>query len=169
MQEILSFLKYLAQSNTINFIIMLIILVYIAQKMNLKTSLENSVKNVETEIQKSDEEKEKSEEIFADSQKAMKKLPQEIDKLEKEAVSKANIFKCEIEQSTLKNIQSIEQNVQKSLTIEEEKFSNLLKDQTVIASVEKAKAGIIKQLEENPDLHAKFIAESLDELDRAKL
>ena len=59
--------------------------------------------------------------------------------------------------------------MQKSLTIEEEKFSNLLKDQTVIASVEKAKAGIIKQLEENPDLHAKFIAESLDELDRAKL
>ena len=169
MQEILSFLKYLAQSNTINFIIMLIILIYIAQKMNLKTSLENSVKNVETEIQKSDEEKEKSEEIFADSQKAMQKLPQEIDKLEKEAVSKANIFKCEIEETTLKNIQSIEQNVQKSLTIEEEKFSNLLKDQTVIASVEKAKAGIIKQLEENPDLHAKFIAESLDELDRAKL
>ena len=148
---------------------MLIILIYIAQKMNLKTSLENSVKNVETEIQKSDEEKEKSEEIFADSQKAMEKHPQEIDKLEKEAVSKANIFKCEIEETTLKNIQSIEQNVQKSLTIEEEKFSNLLKDQTVIASVEKAKAGIIKQLEENPDLHAKFIAESLDELDRAKL
>lgn len=148
---------------------MLVILVYIAKKMNLKTSLENSVKNVETEIKKSDEEKEKSEEIFSNSQKIMEKLPQEIDKLEKEAISKAEIFKCEIEETTLKNIQSIEQNVQRTLKIEEEKFSNLLKDKTVTASVEKAKAGIIKQLEANPDLHAKFITESLDELDRVKL
>ncbi len=52
MQEFISFLKYLATSNAINFIIMLVILGVIIVKMNLKSTLSDAVAGVENSIKK---------------------------------------------------------------------------------------------------------------------
>lgn len=169
MQEIISFLKYLATSNTINFIIMLIILGVIVKKMNVKSSIENSISGVEFSLKKSDEERKKSESLLLEAKAAVDKLPADIKTLEDEAVSKAEVFKNQIEESTKKAILGIEKNVERAISIEEKKLSNLLTGKTIVASVETAKNHIQKLLESNPDLHNKFIQESLDELDKVKI
>jgi len=169
MQEFISFFKYLATSNTINFIIMVAILAIIVKKMNLNSVFDSSISKVDASIKKSDEEKEKSEKLLTGAQKLIEKLPQDIETLEKEAVSKAEVFKAQIEASTQKTIFGIHQNVDRAIAIEEKKISNLMTGKTIKASVELAKSNIEELLAKNPELHGKFIEESLDELDKVNL
>ena len=102
MQEILSFFKYLATSNTINFIIMVVILAVIVKKMNLSASMNKSISGVESSIKKSDEEKVISENKLAEAKDRIEKLPTDIKNLEEEAVAKADVFKSKIEELTQK-------------------------------------------------------------------
>ena len=78
MQEILSFLKYLATSNTINFIIMIIILAVIVKKMNLSASMDKSISGVESSIKKSDDEKSNAEKMLNDATLKVEELPKDI-------------------------------------------------------------------------------------------
>ncbi len=169
MQEFISFLKYLATSNAINFIIMLVILGVIIVKMNLKSTLSDAVAGVENSIKNSDKEKEKSENVLQTSKNEFDRLPEVIKNLENEAELKVRVFKDKIEENTQKNIQDIQKNVERSLLIEEEKISNLMTGRTIAASVAMAQDNIRNLLKGNPDLHLKFIDESLDELDKVEL
>ena len=69
----------------------------------------------------------------------------------------------------LKAIFNIEKNIDKVVSIEEKKISNLLTEKTSLASIELAKQHIEKMLEQNPELHNKFIQNSIDELDKVKI
>lgn len=169
MQEFISFLKYLATSNAINFIIMLVILGVIIVKMNLKSTLSDAVAGVENSIKNSDNEKEKSENVLQTSKNEFDRLPEVIKNLENEAELKVRVFKDKIEENTQKNIQDIQKNVERSLLIEEEKISNLMTGRTIATSVAMAQDNIRNLLKGNPDLHLKFIDESLDELDKVEL
>ncbi len=169
MQEILSFFKYLATSNTINFIIMIIILAVIVKKMNLSASMDKSISGVESSIKKSDDEKSNAEKMLNDATLKVEELPKDIKKLEQEADLKADVFKSKIEESTQKTIFEIDKSVDRAISIEEKKMSNILTGKTIIASVELAKDQIKNLLKVNPDLHNKFFEDSLDELGRVKL
>lgn len=169
MQEVISFFKYLATSNTINFIIMVVILGVIVKKINLKLSFDSAIDKVKTSIKQSDAAKSDSISKLSEAQSAIDHLPQDIAALEKEAIEKAKVFKSKIEESTQKTISSIEGNVDRALAIEEKKLSNLLTGKTVVASVELAKDHIKHLLANDPDLHQQFIQESIDELVKVKL
>lgn len=168
-QQIISFLKYLADSNAINFVIMLIILGLIIKKIDLQKSFNSSIKNVESKITKSDEEKEAAKSTFAGAKNIIENLPQDIAALEKEALSKSKVFKEQIEESTQKAILIIQKNADRAISIEEKKISNLLTGKTITDSIELAASNLQQMLDNNPELHNKFIEESLDELDRVKL
>lgn len=169
MQEIISFFKYLATSNTINFIIMIVILYAIVKKLNVGASFDKSITGVESSIKKSDESKQNSENLLKEATAAMEKLPEDIKFIENEAISKAEVFKNKIEESTQKTIFNIEKGIDRAVSIEEKKLSNLLTGKTIVASVELAKNHIENMLENNPDLHQKFIQESINELEKVKL
>lgn len=169
MQEVLSFFKYLATSNAINFIIMVVILAVIVKKMNLSSAMNKSISGVESSIKKSDEEKAISENKLAEAKDKIEKLPVDIKNLEDESVAKADVFKSKIEESTQKTISGIENNIDRVISIEEKKISNIMTGKTVLASVELAKDNIKNLLRTNPELHDKFFEDSLDELDRIKL
>ena len=70
-------LKKLAESNTINFIIMLGILAVIVIKMNLKASMDTSISNVAGIIKKSDDAKSESITKLEKSKAEIEKLPTE--------------------------------------------------------------------------------------------
>ena len=169
MQQIISFIKYLAESNAINFIIMLVVLGLIIKKINLQKSFNSSIKNVESKILKSDEEKETAKAAFSGAKKTIDRLPEDIATLENEALSKSKVFKEQIEESTQKAIFTIQKNADRAISIEEKKISNLLTGKTITDSIELAANNLQNMLENNPELHNKFIEESLEELDRVKL
>lgn len=169
MQEVISFFKYLASSNTINFILMVVILAWICKKFNIVSTLENAISAVRGSISKSEDEKHNSESVYAQSKKMVEELPKELEKLRTDANSKAEVLKDKINSSTENTISSIKDNAEKAISIEEKKISDSLTRDAVNSSVTKAKERIQKLLKENPELHKKFIYESLEELDKVQL
>ena len=99
----------------------------------------------------------------------IEKLPQDIKDLEENSKGKVEVFKDKIDENTQKAIFNIEKNVDRVVSIEEKKISNLLTEKTSLASVELAKQHIEKMLEQNPELHNQFIQNSIDELDKVKI
>lgn len=169
MQEFISFFKYLATSNTINFILMVIVLTWVCKKINIISTLEQAILKVKGNISKSEDVKIKSEDVFSKSMKLSDELPNELKKLRDDAVSKAEVFKSQINESMEKTLSSIKDNADKVISIEEKKISDSLTRDAVKSSVFKAKEKIKNLLAENPELHKKFIYESLDELDKVQL
>lgn len=162
-------LKKLAESNTINFIIMVAILAIIVIKMNLKASMNDSIAKVETSIKQSDETRSNSEKVLSKSKDLYDKLPEDIQKLNEEAVLKTDVFKKQIETSSEKEISGLKNNIGRVISIEEKKISNLIQKSTIENSVLMAENNIKTLLESNRELHRKFIEESLDELDKVQL
>ena len=111
MQEFLSVLKYLATSNTINFIIMVTLLAIIVKKMNLGASLEKSIEVVKATISKSDEEKSGAQKKLDSAKDLIEKLPQDIKNLEQTSKEKVEVFKDKIDENAQKAIFNIEKNV----------------------------------------------------------
>lgn len=162
-------LKKLAESNTINFVIMLGILAVIVIKMNLKASMDTSISNVAGIIKKSDETKSESVTKLEKSKAEIEKLPTDIENLKKEAKVKADVFKKQIENSSSEEISNIKNSVSRVMSIEEKKISNDLQKKTIEESILMAEKNIKRMLSENSDLHRQFIQESLDELDKVNL
>lgn len=169
MQEIISILKTLAESNTVNFIIMAIILGVIIKKMNTTSMLEKSSDTIRNNIEKSERSKRKSHETLAESQKQMDRLPQDIAALESTSESKIKAFEDKIKSNTKKTISDINQSINRAMEIEEKKISNLITEKTSKDSITSAKNKIIDILNQNPDLHNQFIQQSLDELDKVQI
>ena len=169
MEEIFSILKYLATSNAINFIIMLVILGWILKKINLGKSFAEAIECFKNSINKSVEELNQANKKLEHSQSLLKKMPSEIKDLEDNSQNKIKVFKDQIENNTNKTILELKKNIDNVLKLEEQKISNVLTDKTSIDSVELAKQHLVNLLKENPQLHEQFIQKSLNELDKVNL
>ena len=110
-----------------------------------------------------------SKKVLKEAKKLIDGLPQDIEVLEQNSADKIKVFKEKIEENTQKTIFDIEKNVDRAVSIEEKKISNLITEKTSHNSMELAKQHILKQLDENPELHNQFILNSLNELDKVKL
>ena len=169
MENLNSTIHYILHSNVINFAIMIWILAVIVKKLNIGKGFEKSVEDIVLEIKKSDEEKEKAIELRDEAQKILDNLPEDIDTIEKSSAEKTKAFKESIEENTQKVLFNIDNNIKKTLAIEEKKISNLMTEKTSKASIELARQHIQDLLHKNPELHNKYILESLDELEKVKL
>ena len=87
----------------------------------------------------------------------------EIEKFNKQ---KCEIFRKQLEESTKKNVEKLNNNIERIIEIEEKKVSNAITEYSFRKSVDKAKMDIVSMLESQPDLHKKFIDESLEELEK---
>lgn len=169
MDKILDIIKFLINTNTVNFAIMVFILGYIVKKLNPGKSFDQGIENVKTLISKSDEAKNTSKKHFDDAQALMNGLPEDIKTLERNSAEKIDIFKAKISDNTKKSIANISANIEKSLSVEEKKISSLLTEQTSKEAIYQSKLNIEKMLAENPELHNRFIENSIRELDKAEL
>ena len=166
MQSIISIFKYILESNIINFAIMVWLLYVVCKKLDVASMLHKSVDAVEDYIEKSKKEKEHSDSLVSESKQLIAKLPSEISEIEKFAKQKTDIFKGQLDANTNKTIEKVNGNIDKIIQIEQKKASNLVLDYSFRKSMDKAKSDIVKMLEEKPELHNKFIDESLCELEK---
>lgn len=148
---------------------MIWILAVIVKKLNLGKGFEKSVDDIVLEIKKSDEAKEKAIELKDEAQRILDDLPQDIETIEKSSAEKTKAFKDSIEENTQKALFNIDNNIKKTLAIEEKKISNLITEKTSKASIELARQHIQDLLNKNPELHNKYILESLEDLEKVKL
>lgn len=166
MQNIIEIFKYILESNIINFLIMVWLLCILCKKFELSSILSKSVDAVEDYIEKSKCEKQNSVKKIKEAQDLMDKLPSQVDEIEKFTKQKTDVFKKQLEENTLKTIQKVENNIEKIKNIDEKKTSNAIMERSFYMSIEKAQSDIINMLKSDPNLHNKFIDESLNELEK---
>lgn len=168
-KEIVEIMKYILESNIINFCLMVWLLVFVCKKMNIKSAFDKSIKSVENYIDKSKLERQNSDKLVKESEKLIKKLPQDIENIEKFNKQKTEIFKKQLSDNAQKSIEKIANEIEALKTIEEKIVSNSMLEYSFNKSIEKVEGDIIEKLKLEPDLHYKFIDKSLDELDRITL
>lgn len=165
--QIIKILKYILESNIINFILMIWLFAWLLKKFDLKSLFTKSIKSVDEYIQKSEKDKAHSEELADKAKDTLKQLPAQINEIKEVSEQKAKILLDKLEENTKKNVEKINKNIIKNKSIEEDKVSNNITEYAFSRSIEQATSGIIEMLKNNPDLHQKFIDESLEELEKS--
>lgn len=169
MENISEIIKFLAETNTVNFVVMVVILALIVKKLDLSKAFNKGIGNIKSVIEKSDKTKAAAQANLDKAKALMDGLPNDIKTIEKNSAEKIEIFIDEINNNTQNAIKNIDLGVEKTISIEEKKISNLLTEGTSKLTIEKAGENLVNILAQNPELYDKFVENSIKELDKVQL
>jgi len=159
------FITYIAKTNLFNFVIFLGIIIFICLKINVKQKLEDAKQNVVDTVEHSTAEKETSEQKLSEVQESLSNIGVEIDEILEKSLGNAKLVGEKIIEEAHNSVAVIQDNTQKAITNSQNILRNELIKRAATASIEVAKAHIIKELETNTDLHEKFINESIEQVE----
>lgn len=164
-----NFLETFIQSNTLNFLLVLLFLIWIALKLNIGEKLEHTKNQIKSFVGEAENAKSEAEKRMTDINEKVKRLPSEIQEIER-------ITKVNIESLAKKNtddineqIQNIDNNVKRIMDLETKKFKSKLTSIISEASVNIAKENAIRQMQNNRAIHDKYIYDAIDEIDGMNL
>ncbi len=156
--------NFIVTSNFFNFVVMVLILAWIINKINLGDILEKAVSNIKNSIEKSESEKAAGEKELLSAQKSVENLASEIQEKLTAAENQAEKIAKNIIEETEQKVKNIQSNIERSVRAEEKTISARLSKKTAAASAELAKQHIKAVLETHPELHEKYINQSIEEL-----
>lgn len=156
----------IVQSNTFNFIIFVLILAWVANKIDIGAIISSLQAKIIKILNDAKQERDDASSKLLLAEKVVENLGEELKVIVDDAQKSAEVISEKILTEAQKQIESIEQNATKVIKAEEKLLISNLTKNTSIASVEIAKSHIEKTLAEAPTLHDKYINESIDELDR---
>ncbi len=151
-------------SNFFNFVVMVLILAWIIKKFDLINKLENSKSKIKEVIKNSEQEKINAQNEFLETQKSVENLENEITASLQEAQKRADSIADSIKTQTENKVKKIKDNIIRVIQAEEKTISAKLSQKTAKASSEIAKAHIKSILQSHPELHEKYINQSIEEL-----
>ncbi len=163
------FWNLIVQSNTFNFAILVIIIAVVFAKIDLPGIIEKIKNDVASAIENAKQEKENAENELKTAKKTAANTDNEVAEQLKTAENNAQNLSQGIMKNTELQVENIKSNILKVIKAEEKSLSAKLTQDTVNNSIELAKQNIINKLNENPDLHNKFIDDSINEIDRVQL
>lgn len=162
-------LQLLIHSNTLNFIIVLAILILLVVKLNLKDKIEFLKEEIKDYVESSYKEKAKAEEDLASIKNKIEELPKEIENIKESAENSVKSIGEKIRIEVVDKKQDIANNAERIFNLETKKFKQKLTTILSEKSVEIARENALNQLNENKDLHNKYIDTAIEELDRISL
>lgn len=166
MNELANFWNIIVESNTFNFAILLLLFAILYKKLNVTNVVEKIKQGIINSINNVKEEQAKAKTRLAQAQKSIENIDEDIAKQLEEASQRAEGLANQILSNTNNKVQLIEKNVERVISAEEKTLSAQMTEKTLNASIELAKKHIISTLENNQDLHNKFIDESIQNIDR---
>lgn len=154
----------IVKSNTFNFIIMMLIIFVVAKKLNLSQTLKNTKNEIISKIEYSQSEKNEAQEELSKAKIAFENVETEVaEKIETAKADSKNLAN-EILNAAQGKIKQIEDNALKVIEAEEKTISARLTAKAAKESTELAIENIKNLLKENPQLHEKFVIQSIREL-----
>ena len=156
-------------TNLLNFIIVLGSLCYIVKKCKLIDRLEEARVKVVNTIKASEEEKRVREEEYKAETETVSHIDEEIYSALSQAEKSANALGKKMLDDANIITRSIIISTQKRIDAQVNLLQADLLKKTAETSIELAKQHIISELETKPELHDKFIYESLDALNEVQL
>lgn len=162
-------LQLLIHSNTLNFIIVLAILIFLVIKLNLKEKIELLKEEIKDYVEASYKEKAKAEQDLAMIKEKIEELPKEIENIKESAENSVKSIGDKIRLEAVDKKQDIANNAERIFNLETKKFKQKLTTILSEKSVEIARENALNQLIANKDLHNKYIDTAIEELDRISL
>lgn len=154
----------IVSSNFFNFVVMVLILAWIIKKFDIIGKLENAKSKVKELIDNSEQEKINAQNEFLKTQKSVENLENEIKLKIEDAEKRAETIARNIETQTEEKVKKIKNNIERVIKAEEKTISAKLSQKTAQASSELAKSHIKEILKAHPELHDKYINQSIEEL-----
>lgn len=164
-----NFWEIILHSNLFNFTIFFLIIVIIANKIDIPSVLDKMRTEVVKKIDNSEETNLKSKKDLQAAEISFAKTDDEIKDIKLNAKTSSEAMKSHIIDDAQKKVISIKQNTQNIINSEEKHIKHLLVSKLGVKSLDLAKNLITKELNSNKELHYKFINESIDALDKAVL
>ena len=160
----MSFWDTIIETNTFNFVILIIIFAVIFKKLNISEIVSKIKGDIISSIENAISEKENSINKLNDAQGQYDSLDTELKNRKLEAMQKSDAIVSQILSNANDRIKSIESNAKTSILAEEKTINAKAIDKTLKNSTILAEKLIIQKLKEKPELHKKFIQESIGEL-----
>lgn len=160
---------WLAGLSLVYFVLLIMTIKFFCKKFNVSENLEISRQKIIDSIRASEEEKKQCEEDYKKETETASHIDEEIYKALSVAEKSANALGKKMLEDANIITRSIITSTQKRIDAQVNLLQADLLKKTAIASVEIAKEYIVKELEQKPQLHDKFIYESIDALNEVKL
>lgn len=160
---------YIVKSNLFNFVIFLAIIIYLMNKLDIKSAISGLQESIIKHIEETKKKKEDSIVSLKNAQDSVKNLQQDIDTIKEDAQRSAETIEKKILTEAEKAVKDIETNSQKVITAEEKRITSDLTKQTSQSAVENAEKQIKWALLKDLSLHQKYIDESIAEIDRLEI
>lgn len=162
-------IDYIARTNLFNFTIFAGIIIFLIVKLDVKSKLTEEKEAVDTIINESEMAKTDSEEKLTAIEKSMENLSEEVEQIITQAEENAKLVGNKILEDAKNSVALIHDNAQKAIENSHVILKNDIIRRASLASVEVAKAHIIKELKFNGELHNKLIDESIDMIEGVEL
>ena len=169
MENVSEILNYIARTNLFNFAIFLAIIIYLCVRLDVSGKLGAAKQCVIEKIENSKSEKADSENSLKEIEASVSHLEEEIDNIITKAQENANILGDKILEDAGRAAEIVRENYNKTADSRAKLLKNDILRRTSLASVEIAKNHIIKELQNNPDLHNRLIDESIDAINGAAI
>lgn len=159
----------LLHSNLFNFVVMVAVFALIAKKLKVSDAIESNRKKIENTVHEAVSTKEQSLTELKNVELEVKNTDKEVEDIVDLAKSTLKTIEAKMTEDLHNQVKSIENNVQKVINSEVSMLNSKLVRGVSNASVALAESNMLKMLNENKDLHNKFINDSIDELDKVEL
>lgn len=167
------FIEYILFSNVINFAIIVAIFVFVFTKTGIGKKLVfviNEIpKQIENYVNTSIDEKENSLKKLNNVNEQIEHLPEEIQDINKRADNNIKSLEVKFQNEIEQKKKDIEVNGKRILNLETKKFQQKLTGIISEISVKLAKENAEKQLNDNRNLHNKYIDKAIDGIDGINL
>ncbi len=161
----MEFWNVIVQSNTFNFLIFIGLFALLFKKINFGAMMDSLQAKVMVLIEDAKRAKDDSINELKKTQEVSSKVPMEVKNILDNAEVTADRLGKRILEDAKKQVNSIYKNTDGVVESEGQKIISTLSKKTALASLELAKAHIVKTLQVKPQYHAKFIEDSINELD----
>ena len=159
----------LIKSNTLNFLIVVGLLFFIALKFNVEKLLQNIVDEIKSYVETSEDEKINSQKRLDIINGKIQKLPDIKERIKKSTQNSINNYQKKVQKDIEIEKKDITNNSDRLFRLETKKFKNKLTNLLSEKSIEIAKSNAIEQLKENPQLHNTYIENAIKELDEVNI
>lgn len=161
----MEFWNVIVQSNTFNFLIFIGLFALLFKKINFGAMMDSLQAKVMVLIEDAKRAKDDSINELKKTQEVSSKVQMEVKNILDNAEVTADRLGKRILEDAEKQVNSIYKNTDGVVESEGQKIISTLSKKTALASLELAKAHIVKTLQVKPQYHAKFIEDSINELD----
>jgi len=169
MESLIVIWNKILTSNLFNFVLMLVLLGWLIDKLKLADTLEAGRKKIEDKILNAKKEKEDALQLLYETQDAGVNVEQEALEIIEKSAKNAVLVGEKLVEDAEKLAETFSVSTQKAIDTNTEKLRLNLTNETANTVINLAKNHIEKLLKEDRNMHIKYINESIDKLNGINL